>query len=493
MGANAPAAPSPGGTARKSARRLWIPIGIGILVVLVAAGIVGSLPSSPPASAHSSGGTVTVSTVDWAFFGPGHCFNSTNRTGEAVSAGTDFTVRLALDYTGGTGNRSNCTITSESVGTPGFSIVSANTPLVVNTGSDQMLAVQLTAPAHPELAALTLEGHDALSNQTNSTTHVNVTAVSWAFSGTSHCFNDTITAGTEVAGNDVFTVSVPLSYSGSASCTVNSVATGTTGFTYVDSNTPLTISSGGSQTLNVQVRAPNKNSTGVLDLVASVSPSNHTTRVNVTAVNWDFTGSANCFNDTTSSGSVVSGGSNFTVSVAISFSGPASASCTVQGLTAGTSGFTVISSDTPLVVPSGSTQTLSAQVRAPGENETTVLTLRAAVNESQTSTEVDITSVDWDFNGPSNCWGDLTTKGLNVTGGANFNVTIQLSYTAGLLDPSSCTVQSTSVATAGFTFVGSNTPLVVVTGTTETLRVTLIAPSQNESIVLSIDGTVTSP
>jgi hypothetical protein len=101
--------------------------------------------------------------------------------------------------------------------------------------------------------------------------------------------------------------------------------------------------------------------------------------------------------------------------------------------------------------------------------------------------------VNWDFSGPSTCWGDMTGNGTVVTGGDQFTVTIKLSYTAGLLDPNSCTVQSESVGTSGFTYVSANTPLVVDSGSTQTLAVTVRAPVTNETVVLTLDGTVTSP
>ncbi len=468
-------------------------MGVAVLGLVVLAGIVGSIPTNSAPSASARDGTIVLSTIEWKFAGPVHCFNTTSSVGLAISAGSDFTVSLALSYPTGTTGHPECTVTSESVGTEGFALVGSNTPLVVGSNGEQVLSVQLTAPDRSETTALSLDGTAALTNQTNSSTRVIVTQVHWIFTGTSHCVNETATNGTTVGGGDVFTESVSIRSTGSVSCTIDSEASGTSNFTYVESNTPLTVSSGSRATLSVEIRAPSWNVTTALDLDGSVSPSNRTTRVNVTAVNWDFSGSTSCFNDTTGTGGTVDGGSNLSVSVPISFTGPAGSSCTVSKVTSNTSGFSVDASNTPLVVPTGSTQTLSATVGTPARNETTVLTLLATVNESEAATRVNLTSVDWNFSGPSNCWGDLSTKGKVVTGGSEFNVTISLSYTAGLLDPDSCTVASASVGTPGFTFVGANTPLVVDSGSTETLRVTLLAPTEDESLVLTIDGVVTSP
>jgi hypothetical protein len=219
-----------------------------------------------------------------------------------------------------------------------------------------------------------------------------------------------------------------------------------------------------------------------------------TTKVNVTQVEWRFSGS-NCWNATNSSGTNVSGGATFNVSLPISYTAGkgAPAGCTVDSEVMETAGFTLLGSDTPLEVNSGGSATLSLTIAAPDANETEPVAVDGSVTTGPWPKTVNITAVNWDFSGPSECWSELTGKGKVVVGGGQFAVTIQLSYTAGLLDPASCTVQSESVATSGFAYVGSNTPLVVDSGSTQTLSVTLDAPDANETTALTLDGTVTAP
>jgi hypothetical protein len=330
---------------------------------------------------------VNVSTVNWEFSGPTSCWGSASGHGTRAASGATFTISIPLSYTASVHAAANCTVEAESVTTPGFTFVDANTPLVVDSGATQTLKVTLLAPDSNETTALTLSGLVTNSSKFVGTT-VNVSGVNWLFSGAPACWASTTGPGTHVAGNQTFAVTVTLSYTavqgGSQTCTVRSVHVTTGGFKFVSANTPLYVASGGSQTLDVVVRAPDTNVTTVLSIDGNVTSASSSTTVNVTAVNWDFTDSSTCWNSMTSSGAVVSGGQNFTVKVSLSYTagllGPGS--CTVESESVGTSGFTYIGADTPLVVDSGSTQTLSVTVEAPWTNETTVLTLDGQVTSS---------------------------------------------------------------------------------------------------------------
>jgi hypothetical protein len=214
--------------------------------------------------------------------------------------------------------------------------------------------------------------------------------------------------------------------------------------------------------------------------------------VTIPSVEWKFTGANNCWSSETGAGTTVPGGSQFTVWVHLAYTAGSGDpyQCTVTAEAVASTGFTLDGSNTPLVVDSGSTENLTATVQAPNATETTNLTLDGTVSSPGF---VNVTGVNWEFSGPSNCWSSMTTSGQTVAGGAQFTVTIKLSYTAGLLDPDSCTVQSEAVSTAGFSVDSANTPLVVDSGSTQTLSVTLTAPNTNETVVLTLDGTVTSP
>jgi hypothetical protein len=224
-------------------------------------------------------------------------------------------------------------------------------------------------------------------------------------------------------------------------------------------------------------------------------PPQGNTTVNVTQMQWQFSG-ATCWNSTNSSGTSVKGGATFNVSIPLSYhaSKGEPSSCTVDNETMETSGFTLLGSDTPLEIASGGSATLSLEIQAPDHNKTEPVAVQGMATMGPWPKTVNITAVNWDFSGPSECWSGMTTKGKVVIGGDEFAVTIQLSYNGTpIVDPASCTVQSTSVATSGFTYVSSNTPLVVDSGTTQTLSVSLDAPDTNETTALTIDATVTAP
>jgi hypothetical protein len=325
---------------------------------------------------------------------------------------------------------------------------------------------------------------------------VDVTKVDWAFAGAGNCWNVASGPGVTVPGGTSFTVSVPLSYnntgSGPKSCTVDGASVETTGFRLVSSDTPLVVKNGSTANLTVEVAAPNATVKSALDVQIQVSAGTPATNVTIPSVTWDFNGPSNCWTSETGSGTTVPGGTQFTVSVRLTYAGGSGEpyQCTVTSEAVDTAGFTLDGSNTPLAVDSGSTLTLTATIQAPNVTETENLTLNGTVSSPG---YVTLSGVNWAFSGPSNCWGSMSTAGMTVASGSQFTVSVKLSYTAGLLDPDSCTVKSMAVGTTGFTIVTANTPLVVDSGSSQTLSVTLTAPNTNETVVLTLDGTVTSP
>lgn len=325
---------------------------------------------------------------------------------------------------------------------------------------------------------------------------VDVTKVAWAFSGAGSCWNVSSGPGVTVPGGTSFTVSIPLSYNATGSeprsCTVDSADVMTAGFRLVSSNTPLVVPNGTTANLTVEVAAPNATVKAALDVQSKVSAGAPLHTVTVSSVDWKFAGANNCWTSETGAGTSAPGGSQFTVSLRLSYTAGSGDpdQCTVTAETVATSGFTLAGSNTPLLVDSGSSATLTATVQAPNVTETTNLTLNGTVSSPGLVT---LTGVNWQFSGPSNCWSSMSSGGQTVAAGDQFTVTIKLSYTAGLLDPDSCTVKSETVATSGFTVDSANTPLVVDSGSSQWLSVTLTAPNTNETVVLTLDGTVTSP
>ncbi len=124
-----------------------------------------------------------------------------------------------------------------------------------------------------------------------------------------------------------------------------------------------------------------------------------------------------------------------------------------------------------------------------------VLGMRPAstTNNPPPTVYVTITAINLQINGPSNCWSSSTETGGTVTAGTSFSDSWQFTYHQGFLQPVSCTIQSVSISTAGFSLVSSNAPLVVGNGATQTFTYTVQTPSAAYSGVMTVVLTVTSP
>lgn len=96
------------------------------------------------------------------------------------------------------------------------------------------------------------------------------------------------------------------------------------------------------------------------------------------------------------------------------------------------------------------------------------------------------------FAGATNCWTSFQ-PGIWTTGDDRFWTDLSFTYQEGLFEPSSCTLTGVRAQTFGFTVVSANTPLVVVSGATETLHVVVQGPTSDYSGPLSLLATVTSP
>lgn len=110
-----------------------------------------------------------------------------------------------------------------------------------------------------------------------------------------------------------------------------------------------------------------------------------------------------------------------------------------------------------------------------------------------TSHTVHVTAENISITGATNCWTSTTGSGETVPGGSVFTTTWTLAYTAGPLDPPSCTVQSVSIGTPGFALSSANVPLVVLDGGNQTFTMRIVAPNSDYTGTLSIILAVTSP
>ena len=104
---------------------------------------------------------------------------------------------------------------------------------------------------------------------------VTITAENLNFAGATNCWSSSTGRGEVVPGGAQFTTTWTMSYTAGAfdpdRCTVQSVSVQTAGFSLVSSNTPLTVLSGGSQSLTMRIQAPNADFTGVLTLLLTVT------------------------------------------------------------------------------------------------------------------------------------------------------------------------------------------------------------------------------
>ena len=98
--------------------------------------------------------------------------------------------------------------------------------------------------------------------------------------------------------------------------------------------------------------------------------------------------------------------------------------------------------------------------------------------------KVDVTAIN--FTSSDNACGmnSQTSSGFSTTGGGS----VQLSYTIDNTDPLfSCTINTVSATTSGFSISGANVPLTIAAGGSQTLSMTIHAPSGSYSGVLTID------
>jgi hypothetical protein len=105
---------------------------------------------------------------------------------------------------------------------------------------------------------------------------------------------------------------------------------------------------------------------------------------------------------------------------------------------------------------------------------------------------VPVTVVNIAFTGSTSCWSSATGGGGTLSGGQHYTVTDTLFYNASLFGPGSCSVNTVSVATAGFTLVSDNAPVTVPSHGSRTLSITVAVPTTTYTGVLTIDATTTS-
>jgi hypothetical protein len=105
---------------------------------------------------------------------------------------------------------------------------------------------------------------------------VDVTGINYIFTSTSGgagCWPDASEPGDTVNGGQQIPTSVGLTWTqpflGSSTCTVETVAVSTNGFSIASSNVPLIVNTGGASYLNIEIGTPNSPFNGVVTIDAA--------------------------------------------------------------------------------------------------------------------------------------------------------------------------------------------------------------------------------
>lgn len=103
---------------------------------------------------------------------------------------------------------------------------------------------------------------------------------------------------------------------------------------------------------------------------------------------------------------------------------------------------------------------------------------------------VTVTAINYQFTGAS-CtgWSDFSDTGPTVNAGQPFTDSISLHNGAIL---GTCTAQSVSVSTSGFSVINANTPLTVNAGSSQTLSITYGTPSSSFNGAITVVISVTT-
>lgn len=206
----------------------------------------------------------------------------------------------------------------------------------------------------------------------NRPSKVSVQPVTLSFDPTNNpCFPSDFTNATplvETAGGRVV-LTVPLVDRSGGSvrdCTVSSVAATTAGFHVMSANVPLLVVPTGTTTLSVTVGLPSSAYAGALNLTANVTyVAQNVTVQNQTLTFENATAQASCgVSVPIASGFSAFGGSYYNDSVGFFVISP-TRSCSVTGVTATTAGFTVVSSELPVLLPIDAAASVNLVLKVP--------------------------------------------------------------------------------------------------------------------------------
>jgi len=143
----APGAAAPPPPTKVSRTIAMITVVVVVLLVAVVAGLWAAGVFHTSSSSNGGGGaTINVTAVNF-YVTANPCWTSSGGPGGTVNAGQSFSTSWTLSYTKTLFGPASCTVQSVSSATPGFSIVSSNTPLVVDSGGSQTLSIVIETPS----------------------------------------------------------------------------------------------------------------------------------------------------------------------------------------------------------------------------------------------------------------------------------------------------------------------------------------------------------
>jgi hypothetical protein len=261
-----PATPPTGEAPPPSRRRKWLyAVLIAVVAIVVVVGIVLAVVLSPGASSPQKV-TATATTIS---FDPSdsHCFGAgfTNSTPVTLTVGGQETISVPL-MAPTNGLVRACTVTGVSVNTTGFSVVSSNTPLLVDTSGITTLQIVVGYPTSSYSGPLNLTASLSFILP-----NVTVQKLNFSWSPASNpCGLDAPVAispsFTAFAGGNFTDNAGFASFDASSSCTLNQVTTNTTGFSIITASVPYSIPSDNFGGISYELQMPSVAFNGTLYL-----------------------------------------------------------------------------------------------------------------------------------------------------------------------------------------------------------------------------------
>jgi hypothetical protein len=260
----------PAASTGRGRKKLLYVLGAIVVVVIAVVGLgaVGVIPLF----SHSNSAKVTVSNVTLSFTPtPNPCFlQYTNQTPVSLSAGGIETVSVNLS-TYGSGLARLCTVTAIQASTPGFSIVSPNTPLLVPISGSSKLTFGVQYPSSAYDGPLNLSATTSYISP-----NVTVTSVNLSWSPTTNpCGVDRpVALWSSLTYFGGATPSDSIGYgtvNPSKACTLSAISTSTPGFAIVNASVPQPTPDNGITTVDFAVLFPEEPYDGGLNITLTLT------------------------------------------------------------------------------------------------------------------------------------------------------------------------------------------------------------------------------